>query len=439
MRAVQALVVGGGPSGLAVAYSLQGNTLVLEKEATVGGLCRSIHHAGGVFDIGGHSFHTPHPKVCELVQNLLDGRLYTQRRDARVYTHGTLIPYPFQEFFDRIPNPDVVRACQEGLRSANDNAAEAENFEDHIICKFGPGIAEHFMLPYNRKLWARDIKQISCEWTSQRVAAAKGESERFDTTGGKRKPLQSDSRVGYHEKGGYEEIYKSFMPHLPALELNSPVVHIDPQARVATTEGGRQYRWEFLISTIPLPILVRIVQGTPDEIKALADQLGYMSLRVELLLVGRRLETPLQRIYVADPDIPPHKIALNHNSSAYLRAQPCHAIMAEVSLSSEKPVAVNEIAPRTIAFLCELGILRSLEDIVWRGHVDVKYAYPVYTHQRPALVQGIKDWLAQYHIYTLGRFGDWEYINSDECVMKGLTLGHELCQHWHSASWSVGQ
>ena len=59
MARVKGLVVGGGPSGLALAYGLGGDTLVLEKEATVGGLCRSIYHDGGVFDIGGHSFDTP--------------------------------------------------------------------------------------------------------------------------------------------------------------------------------------------------------------------------------------------------------------------------------------------------------------------------------------------------------------------------------------------
>jgi protoporphyrinogen oxidase len=100
--------------------------------------------------------------------------------------------------------------------------------------------------------------------------------------------------------------------------------------------------------------------------------------------------------------------------------------MAEVSISKEKQVDVEQIASQTIDFLCSLGILNSPEDIAWKGHVDVHYAYPVYTHKRPGLVQGIKSWMSQHDIYTLGRFGDWEYINSDKCVMKGLTLGREL-------------
>jgi protoporphyrinogen oxidase len=440
-REVQGLVVGGGPAGLATAYALQGDTLILEKESSVGGLCRSIHHDGGVFDIGGHSFHTPHPEVYELVDGLLDGGLYVQQRDARVYSHGTLIPYPFQRFYDRLPDPDVVRACEEGLReaAAAPTADPPRDFEEYILRKFGRGIAEHFMLPYNRKLWARDIRKISCEWTSERVAAPAGEGESFERTGGRRRPLQPDTQVGYPREGGFEEIYRAFVPHVPGIELNSAVVRIDPFESTATTADGRTYRWQFLVSTMPLPVLTRVVVGTPEEIVRASDALEYMSLRVELLLAGRRLDTPIQRIYCADPEIPPHKIALNHNSSESLRERPRHAIMAEVSLSPEKPVDTETIAPRTIDLLCRLGILDSPDDIVWTGHVDVKFAYPVYTHRRPELVRTIKEWLARHHIHTVGRFGDWEYINSDRCIDKGLRLGRELRMRYPFATPAGGR
>lgn len=430
MKNVQTLIVGGGPSGLAAAYALQGDTLVVERESKVGGLCRSFHHGCGVFDIGGHSFHTPYPEVFELVQSLLEDGLYLQRREARVYSHGAIIPYPFQKFFDRLPNSEVVSACERGLRDAEANLVEAKDFEDYIIRKFGQGIAEHFMLPYNRKLWARDLKEISAEWTSERVAGPKGENERFETTGGERKPLQSDTKVGYPQIGGYEEIYKSFVPHISGLELNSEVVHIDPQSHVATTSDERQYHWEFLVSTVPLPILIQIVEGTPDEVKRLANNLKYMSLREEFFLVEQRLDPLIQRIYIADSEIPPHKIVLNHNSSAYLREKHCHAIMAEVSISPQKRVAVDDIVPKTVEFLCSVDILHAPDDVVWQGHLDVEYAYPIYTHRRPMSVSGIRDWMAQHHIHTLGRFGEWEYINSDKCVMKGLALGRDLRERY---------
>ena len=98
MQSVRHLILGAGPTGLSLAYHLQGDSLILERESQVGGLCRSLYHDGGVFDIGGHSFHTPCPDVYQLVQDLLRDGLHVQQRDARVYTHGTLIPYPFQKF-----------------------------------------------------------------------------------------------------------------------------------------------------------------------------------------------------------------------------------------------------------------------------------------------------------------------------------------------------
>jgi len=426
VKQVQALVVGGGPSGLSLAYGLQGDTLILERESSVGGLCRSITHDGGVFDIGGHSFHTPHPEVYELIMELMDGQVCLQQRDARVFSHGVLLPYPFQKYYEQIPDEAVVKACEVGLQNALGNTSEAENFEDYIIRKFGTGIAEHFMLPYNRKLWARDIKRISCEWTSERVAAPKGQDEKFDTSGGHRKPLQPTTQVGYPTQGGFEEFYRHFVPHIPGVELNSTVAQIDPLARTCTTTDGRIYKWEFLVSTMPIPELLRIINGAPRDLIEIADKLEYMSLRVELLLTGQPLTSTIQRIYIADPAIPPHKIALNHNSSEYLRQQPYHAITAEVSLSEQKPVDTGEIASRTIAFLCDHDILHAPDDIIWTGHIDVKYAYPIYTHDRPQQVERIRTWLAQYDIRTLGRFGEWEYINSDKCVMKGLQMAREL-------------
>lgn len=431
IRNVHTLIVGGGPAGLSVAYALQGDTLVLEREDRVGGLCRSIEVDGGVFDIGGHSFHTPHPDVHDLIDRLTPGGLFKQKRDARVYSHGTLIPYPFQRFYDRLPDPDIVRACEEGLSARTEGAEPPQNFEDFIIQQFGQGIADHFMLPYNRKLWARDISKISCEWTSERVAAPKGQTETFDTSGGERRPLQPDTRVGYPQEGGFEQLYKAFVSRVPAVECGCDVVSIDPVNRTASTADGREFAWERLVSSMPLPRLVRVVEGTPREIVAMADALEYMSLRVELILVGRRLDTEIQRIYCAEEHIPPHKIALNHNSSDSLRARPRHAIMAEVSISPEKSVDVNQIAARTIELLCDLNVLDSPSDVIWTGHVDVEFAYPVYTHERPGLVDGIKKWLEPSDIYTVGRFGDWEYINSDKCVNKGLQLGRRLRSDLH--------
>lgn len=427
---MKTILIGAGPSCLAYAVQSKNQCLILEKESRPGGLCRSVTVDGGVFDLGGHSFHTPHNEVFEMVQSALGSGLDLQKRHATVFTHGKLIAYPFQKFFDQIPDPDVVADCQRGLDSRPvAGGVEPSNFEEFIIQKFGQGIADHFMLPYNRKLWARDIKTVSCEWTSQRVAEPKGTAneEKFKTTGGgeDRRPLQPDSTVGYPAHGGFEEIFISMAQQAGEIKYGADVARIDPLAKTVHCADGSSFPYERLISSMPLPDFLARIVGVPERLIQLAGELECMSLRVEFLLVGRRLDTEVQRIYCADPDIPPHKIALNHNSSDSLRAVDRHAIMAEVSISPHKPVNTEEIAPKTIDLLVSLGILKSPEDVIWTGHEDIHYGYPVYTHRRPGIIAEIKAWLAQHGIHTIGRFGEWEYINSDKCVLKGIQLAKE--------------
>lgn len=438
MNRRKGLILGGGPTGLSVATAFGEGCIVLEKEDRVGGLCRSINRQGAVFDIGGHSFHTPHPEVRELVTGSFPGEgLFLQKRDARVHFGSRLIPYPFQKHFDQIDDPKVVQDCQEGLEQRGANTQPATNFEEFIVGKFGAGIARHFMLPYNRKLWARDISTISCEWTSERVAGAKGESEKFDLSGGKRKPLQSDTRVGYPPKGGFEEIFLALSKNLADVRTGKEIHRICPRRRTAWTKDGESFDWSFLVSTAPLPELLRMIDGVPEELVGVADSLPFMSLRVELITVDGPPRSPLQRIYVHDPEIPPHKIAFNHNSSDSLRAAPRQAIMAETSLSADKAVDVSTIASKTVGLLCKLGVLGSPDDVLDVGHIDVKYGYPVYTQERPEQVHRIKDWLQRHEIYSAGRFGDWEYVNSDRCVAKGLALGSSLRETHGSGSGPV--
>ena len=83
----------------------------------------------------------------------------------------------------------------------------------------------------------------------------------------------------------------------------------------------------------------------------------------------------------------------------------------------------------TIEFLIRTGLLDSDQDVLWTGHMDVTYAYPVYTHDRLAIVRRIRDFLQPLGIHTLGRFGEWEYANSDRCIKRGMDLAAELRAH----------
>jgi len=416
------VVIGAGPAGLAAGVTLGARAVVLEQSAGPGGLSCTIEMAGAVFDLGGHSFHTPHPEIRALVEGALE--LYEQTRDARCFSHGRMIRYPFQQHFRDLSDAGLVEACSAGLRDAPAKTS-ARHFLEFLEQRFGAGIARHFLVPYNRKLWGHDLSRLAADWAGERVAAPEGERETFDETGGRRKPLQTTTRVAYPARGGFGAIMTALAARLSNIRYGQRVVAIDPRRRILRTHDGHWFPWNRLISTLPLPQLVTMCQGMPPELIRAAGELECLSLDVVLLVVGHPIDTAIQRVYCADDTVPAHKVALNHNSSPYLRSLPRHGIMAEVSATNGARPA-DELIAWTIRGLCTMGILGRPDEVVAKRVIQIKHAYPVPTHTRDAIVGAIRGWLERHDIHTVGRFGEWAYINSDEAMHRGLCLGRRV-------------
>ncbi|HTV25724.1 MAG TPA: FAD-dependent oxidoreductase [Polyangiaceae bacterium] len=418
----EVLVLGAGPAGLGAGLVLGKRALVLEQAEQAGGLSGSIEFEGAVFDFGGHSFHTPHPHVRRWLANTVEW--YEQPRDARCFSHAQMIRYPFQKHFRDLDEAAVVNDCEEGLQKA-DAAPNSKNFGEFLDRRFGAGIGRHFMLPYNRKLWGKDLERLAPDWAAERVAAPAGAAEAFDEQGGKRTPLQDGTRVAYPARGGFGSIMTALARQLHDVRYRESVVSIDLKARTVTTRSGHEYSFERIVSTLPLQRLLRVCSSVPREIEQEVELLECLSLDVVLLVVGHPVDTAIQRVYCADDTVPAHKVALNHNSSPYLRALPRHGIMAEVSLANGRP-SPRELIDWTIGGLVRMGILARADEVVATRIVSIPQAYPVPTHARDRIVAKVRGWLAEHGIYTVGRFGEWAYINSDEALHRGAALGARL-------------
>ena len=424
MRTDDILIIGAGPAGLSVAYAAGEHARILEGSNHVGGLARSIRVGEGVFDIGGHSFHTSHPHVLALVRSLMGQNWVEQRRDARVFFQGDLIPYPFQQSFHHVRNASVVAECRESMPQAAASTV-CSNYEEWINAKFGAGISHHFMLPYNRKLWARDLKRMSCEWVVERVADTM--AIRGPASNGQRRPLVPNSIVGYPLEGGFGRIFEVMAAKCHAIELNTRIVSINPSAHEVHSESGRVWRYNKLVSTIPLPELLTLLRGCPGELIDSASELEFVSLKILLILVGDPIVGAPQRLYVADPQVPAHKIAFNHTSSPSLRNLPVHAISAEVSFSSEKSIpADDELCPQMTDWLKRHALVPREAPVLESQVITVKYGYPVYTHERPEILRRLIGYLQENNIFSIGRFGAWEYVNSDQSIMQGLKTAENL-------------
>lgn len=414
------LIIGAGPTGLALSMAWRGASRILEAGEAVGGLCRSVTFGGGTFDLGGHSFHAADPAVASMVEGLMQGRWHSQRRDARVHVHGRLIDYPFQSHVRQIGDPTIIAECEDGLPPPGAGAGAA-NLEAWILATFGDGVARHFMLPYNRKLWARDLKRISPAWVGERVAGG-------ETPGAPgRRPLTSQSVVAYPAEGGFEAIFQAIAQRCGPIAFGQRVTRIDPAAGLAFTAAGQAWRWDRLVSTMPLPALLRAIVGCPPALILAADRLEAVSLKILMILVDGAVGGAPQRVYTADPSMPVHKIAFNHTSSPSLRARPVSAIMGEIAYSPEKPAPSDaDLTRATVNWLALAGLIPSPGHVTETRIIDLPYGYPVQTHERPAILEAVRAWLTPLGIHTAGRFGAWDYVNSDACIGEGQRLAGEL-------------
>ena len=421
------LIVGAGPAGLSAAYHLDAEHLILEREPEPGGLCRSFELGGTTFDLGGHAFFTRHEYVRELIEKLSSTGLYTQPRKAFVYSHGTFVRYQFQTNLHGLPI-QVVRECLTGLYEAvaARRNGRVRNVKDWIDSSFGDGISRHFMTPYNEKLWAYPLDEISSEWTSERVVTADfdaivaGALTRTDFTD------YPNATVAYPAKGGFWNLYEGFVPLVADHLRRATVEAVNLRRRYVTTDTGEHVSYDHLVSTMPLTELVAAAEDAPASCRRAAEALRYTSLYLVNLVIDRPQVSDMQRVYVADPEIPLHKLVVNSNSSPSLSSLPRTAIQAEVSWSPHKHVERDGLEHRVLESLVRMGILERTDHVVDSSVVTLEHAYPIYTRQTAAARRHLLETFERKGVSCAGRFGEWLYINSDDAVLRGKLRAEAL-------------
>ena len=209
----ETVIVGAGLAGLSAAYHLKNDYSLFEKDSEIGGMARSIHKDGYTFDYDGHLLHFRNEYAFNLVTRLLNGNLAPHKRSSWVYSKGIFTRYPFQANFYGLPN-NVVKDCLMGLIKAKlliaSHANSNGNFENWIIKTFGKGVADHFMLPYNRKFWTVEPKELTCEWLDGFVPVPDLEDTVTGAISDNTKPYGYNSRFWYPVKGGISQLVKGF-------------------------------------------------------------------------------------------------------------------------------------------------------------------------------------------------------------------------------------
>ena len=471
------VIVGAGPCGLACARELDTATdsrpefdvQVLEAADRPGGLAASVvDPAGFTWDRGGHVVFSHYGEFDRLLTETMGADIVRHDRSSYVHVGGEWVPYPLQNNLHRLP-PAMAEAAIVGLveaqcaarpsvthtsqthtvpTNAAQTGADEVDFGTWLAGMFGPGIVDHFMRPYNEKVWAQPVSAMSSQWMAERVATVDWRqalrslaTRRDDVAWG------PNNLFAFPSSGGTGEIYRrASLPLEHRITYGVEVVEINATARTIALSTGEVIGYDHLVSTGPLDRLVGLITDIPADIAASAGAL----VRNSVTVVGIGYEAPLSDerswLYFPDPDVPFYRAT---NFAKYAAANVpggdtdryC-SWMTEIASSPWRPLAATddaELGAQVDRAIRSIGLVAADAPIA-SVHVEhLPYGYPVPTLGRDAALAMIQPWLMDHAILSRGRFGAWRYElgNMDHAVKMGVDAARLIADQTPEQAWSL--
>jgi protoporphyrinogen oxidase len=225
----------------------------------------------------------------------------------------------------------------------------------------------------------------------------------------------------YPKEGGFVSYLKKFVP-LGNLHLQHELVSLDPVARQLKFSDGTMAPFDRLVSSVPLPDLVRMIPTAPPDVRAAARQLACSTCVLVNIGVNRADLSRAHMSYFYDEDICFTRLSFPHMLSGRNAPAGCGNIQAEVYFSSKyKPFtgSADDWIEPVIKDLRRCGLLRDDDDILFRGATFLQYANVIFDLDRAAALKTVHGYLDELGIAYCGRYGDWAYMWTDESFISG--------------------
>jgi protoporphyrinogen oxidase len=418
-------VLGGGLAGLSASLFLGRAGVahrLFEREAVAGGHAVTTFERGFRFDRTGHLLHLRAPEMKALASELLPGEQYRKlERKSAVFSHGVYTRYPFQANTFGLP-PEVAYECLSGFLQAHFAADKPapRSFEEFCQVHFGAGISKHFMLPYNARLWGVAPSEVTSEWCQRFVPLPKLEDVLRGALGAQAPELGYNTNFWYPELG--IGTFSAALAARTPVELSRAPRQIDLGRRVLVFDD-EEVPFDVLLSSIPLPTLLKLLSHVPEAVAEAASKLR--STHLHYFDLGLRVPNPnpYHWVYVPEDKYPFYRVGCYSHFSDKLAPPGKSSLYVE--LADRRAPNAERVLPAVVSGLRELGLLRSERDIeLWRLR-SIDYAYVIYDHHYRAALDVIEPFLRSERIISTGRYGAWNYSSMEDALLMGQSAARE--------------
>jgi len=415
------IILGAGISGLGAGYTFlkKGECpIILEKDSTYGGLCGNFTIDGFRFDRFVHFSFANDEKVNKI---FAEGspEVYRHTPNPSNLYHNLWIKHPAQNNLFPLPKEEKDKIISDFRNRSNADSQIIDDYEQWLRLQYGNYFAEHFPMVYTRKYWMTKAADLETHWVGNRLyQPSLDEVIRGAQT--------TDTPVAYYSKemrypfkGGYKQYLSALVKGLD-VRYDEKVITISPKEKLLCTASGMEYSYSRLISSLPLPIVVNLLTDVPEDVLSATKKLrctcGY---QISIALRTKNIP-PYLWWYIYDEDILPARVYSPSLKSLDNAPEGCSSLQLEIYCNKDD-YTNEELIRRSVDKLIELGLICE-KDILFIDVRFEKYANVIFDHNIYESRKIVREYLSSIGIETIGRFGEWGYLWSDQSLKSGLDI-----------------
>lgn len=416
------VILGAGIAGISAAYHLKQkgeNSVIFEKDNDWGGLCGFFEIDGFRFDRFVHFTFAKDEKIAELFAK--SSPLYAHPPVSYNYWRGCWLKHPAQNNLAPLPIEEKVKIIDSFVNRPRKDVAEISDYAEWLRVQYGDYFAENFPFAYTRKYWGVEAKQLETKWVGNRLHVSPLPEVLRGAFAEQQENFYYTKFMNYPKKGGFRSIINECRKGLD-IRLNKKAVRIDTAAKQVEFADGTVENYDNLISSLPLPEIIKMISDVPENVQNAAKQLRWTCGYQVSLGFNRPDVAKYLWFYIYDEDVPPARVYSPNLKSPDNAPDGCSSLQAEIFFANGvKVVDKNIILQKTVEKLKEICQFND-SDVVVKDIRFEPYANIIFTPEIYESRKVVREWLQAQGIKTIGRFGEWDYLWSHQAFESGMKV-----------------
>ena len=379
-------ILGSGIAGISAGYHLKQkgiDSIIYEKNSDWGGLCGNFMIEGFRFDRFVHLSFADDEFIHQLFAS--NEGMHEHTPLPSNFYKGNWLRHPAQNNLAPLSNDEKIKIICDFVNRKTKETSQIENYDEWLRVQYGDYFAENFPFVYTRKYWGVEPKELETKWVGVRMYTPDFKQVLAGSYKTQDECFYFAKKMYYPKKGGFRSIINNCRKNLD-IRFNKKVVKIDTNHMKLVFDDGEIENYESLISTLPLPEIIKMLPNVPIEVQDAAKNLRHTCGYQISLGFNRSDIAKYLWFYIYDEDILSARVYSPSLKSSDNAPEGCSSLQAEIFFDNKTQVLPPEVVLKnTIDKLIQIGIFEEkdliVKDIRFEPYANITFVHSIYKNR----------------------------------------------------------